>query len=322
MITYLNLEDPKEYGEVLEFLDQNSYKHYMQNPNWIYLKGGQYLKDKFCIYSKDNSGFNYYCNAFVKNKNGIKLLYIPRGPILDYSNLANINLFLKDIKTLLVKLNIDEVVLSPMAFENIMKQKLVVVNEGNYALQEHSQKECIVNLKSNLVDTLNGLSSKTRCNIKLSQKFNFKCEINQNFDLKEFYNLYNQTSKKHNFNKNTLEYFEKMLSLYKNDLILIQIKDDNEIISSGIYIKSGSVLYYAYGSTNYNYGNKMVSYLMHYKAIEYAILNNFKYFNMGGVYCDDNVDDPDYGLYRYKKGFCNNKFTYYIGDLSYKIKHP
>ena len=55
-------------------------------------------KTKYFIYYVENEEIIWSCNLLEKEKNNIKYLYAPRGPVLKNSNFDLINLFLKNIK--------------------------------------------------------------------------------------------------------------------------------------------------------------------------------------------------------------------------------
>lgn len=306
-----------DYDEYLKLLPDickiNSLRHYMQDFRWLMLKFGKNKIDKFAILGYDNGEIIYYCNIFYKsNKN---IIYAPRGPIIDFNNKRHLDIFISDIKEFLSSINCKNFVMSPMIFEC---ENINVISVNNhYEEQEHSKKECIVNVMPFDVSPTENVDKKCAYSFRKSLKNGFRVDVSNKIDhLDEFYKLYMKTSEKHQFTRNALSYFEALVDCFKNSIYSITVRDEDKIISYGLYILQGDNLYYIYGATDYSYSTQKVSYLMHYNAMIFCKQNRIKYFNMGGVYADDDeIESKDFGLLRYKKGFCSNKFTYYIGDL-------
>lgn len=312
MIRFINNYD--EYLEALPYIDNiNSPKHYMQDYEWFILKYGKHGVEKFSILGYDNNEIIYYCNIFIKTNK--KMAYAPRGPILDFNNEKHVNIFVSDIKKFLLDINCEKFTMSPMLFKcndpNIKQIK------NHYNEQEHSKKECIVCIEPYDTSPMENVDKKCAYAFRKSLKSGFSVNISKNIDnLNEFYKLYIKTSEKHQFNRNTLTYFKTLADCFKDSIYAITILNKDAIISYGLYIWKYDTLYYLYGATDYSYSSQKASYFMHYNAMSFCKNNKIKYFNMGGVYADDNeIESKDFGLLRYKKSFCKNKFTYYIGDL-------
>lgn len=288
-------------------------KHYMQDFNWFVLKDGEEKIDKFAVLGYDNDEVVYYCNIFLKHKKGFA--YAPRGPIIDFNNKRHLNVFIEDVKEFLSSINYKKFIMSPMVFK-CSNPNIELLN-NHYNEQEHSRKECIVDVTPFDDSPMETVDKKCAYSFRKALKGSLTASITNEIDnLDKFYKLYIKTSEKHGFNRNTLKYFETLVDCFKDTIYSIIIRDSNNIVSYGLYIWKDDTLYYLYGATDYSYSAQKASYFMHYNAMVFCKENKIKYFNMGGVYADDKeINSRDFGLLRYKKGFCKNNFTYYIGDL-------
>ena len=89
MIYELNLDDKIEVSKIKKFLADNSDSDYMQSIEWNIIRNE---KTKYFIYYVENEEIIWSCNLLEKEKNNVKYLYAPRGPVLKNSNFDLINL--------------------------------------------------------------------------------------------------------------------------------------------------------------------------------------------------------------------------------------
>lgn len=313
----LNLNNKEEVKRVNDFLNSCPYHDCMQTINWLLFKPSD---EKFGVYIEDeNNNIILYSNIFIINKNGVKKLYTSRGPICDYSNYDLINKFIKEITDIT---NIDYLVMDPRIFEFDFDKCIgspKIINHLDYFSQQYSSQNAIVTL-TNMDDLLNSFHSKTRYNIRQSIKKNVYYKVVKRIDIDKFYELYLDTAYRHEFKPHNKEYFINLLEIYKDDLVLCEVRCDDVVVCIGIYLIDRDKLYYLYGVSVRQFQDRMPSYAQHFKTMEYAYNMGLKYYDFGGVFCTgDDVTNGDYGLYKFKLGFCR-EFVNYIGEIEFDLK--
>lgn len=88
----------------------------------------------------------------------------------------------------------------------------------------------------------------------------------------------------------------------------------------GIFnIDYGNKVWYLYGASSNEHRNLMPNYLLQWEAIKYAIENKKDIYDFRGVTGILDKNHPQYGLYRFKKGF-NAEFTEFIGEIYLNFK--
>lgn len=116
------------------------------------------------------------------------------------------------------------------------------------------------------------------------------CYIEQgttNEDLSKFIELYYDNMKRvaaHKFYFFSTNYFEQLVNSvdFKTELLLCKLKETDEIISAGLFIKTDQIVQYHLSGTNNLFENlNPVKYLIDYTRIK-ATNEGFLFFNLGG----------------------------------------
>ena len=76
----------------------------------------------------------------------------------------------------------------------------------------------------------------------------------------------------------------------------------------------GNKTWYLYGASSNRHRNLMPNYLLQWTMIKEAIANKCDIYDFRGVSGVVDENHPQYGLYRFKKGF-NAEFTEFIGEV-------
>ena len=88
----------------------------------------------------------------------------------------------------------------------------------------------------------------------------------------------------------------------------------------GIFdIDDGNKVWYLYGASSNEHRNLMPNYLLQWEGIKYAIGQGKDVYDFRGVSGVLDESHPQYGLYRFKKGF-NAEFTEFIGEIYLDFK--
>lgn len=320
MIYSLNFNDITKVNRIKEFLKNNSDSDYMQSIEWNIIRNE---RKKYYIYYVENNEIIWSCNLLEKEKNNVKYLYAPRGPVLKDSNFDLINLFLKGIKEWMLKMNYTKLVINPYInltnlkkISNEYEYKITPKNDYNNLLD--SCKLAIMNIMFDEEELINKLPSKFRQNTRRSYRKGLKNKISKKVDLDNFYSLYIQTSERHNFTPHTIDYFRKLIETFKENLIFLEVWYNNTPLAMSIDIIYNNKLIYLYGVSSTENRNLLGMYNMQWEAIKYCIENKIPKYDFGGVFCEENdIENKDYGLYNFKKGYCYDGFIDIVPDITF-----
>lgn len=157
--------------------------------------------------------------------------------------------------------------------------------------------------------------SKTRYNVRLAGRKGVVIKEGNKEDLKVFHDIMVETGKRDNFLIRSLSYFEKMYDeLAPNHMKLLMAYHDDKAIAGIIPIMYGNKVWYLYGASSNRDRNLMPNYLLQWTMIQEAIDRGADMYDFRGVSGVVDENHPQYGLYRFKKGF-NARFVEFIGEV-------
>lgn len=94
---------------------------------------------------------------------------------------------------------------------------------------------------------------------------------------------------------------------------------EDKPISGVIPIMYGNKTWYLYGASSNKHRNLMPNYLLQWEMIKMSIAKHDSIYDFRGVSGVVDENHPQYGLYRFKKGF-GAKFTEFIGEIYIPFK--
>lgn len=250
------------------------------------------------------------------------LMYCPRGPVCDISNIELVKNIIKEAEKLKEKYNIFLLKMDPNIKYNEKIEKLYLEN-GFKVLNRKENKDNLIQPLHDMILYLDGydadslmktFSEKTRYNIRLSKRKGVETYYSRSKeDLKIFYDLYKITAIRDRLVCRSYEYFEKLLESYdENELRIYITKHENDYLSAALAFNYGGELFYLYGASSNEKRNLMPNYLMQWEMINWGIETGCNKYNFGGVL----EIDPNDGLYKFKIGFCKKDgITEYIGEI-------
>ena len=258
------------------------------------------------------------------------LMYSSRGPVCDITNKE----VLKDIKdgtdALAKKYKAFAIRMEPDIEKSNDEYRKIALELG-YKIKDDSKdfKDEIqprfvfrLDIKGKSKDELfSEFHQKTRYNIRLATKKGVVIKEGNREDLKDFHKIMVETGKRDEFGIRSLDYFEKMydeLVPYGHMKLLLAYYNE-EPIAGIIPIMYGNKVWYLYGASSNSHRNLMPNYLLQWTMIQEAVDRGADMYDFRGVAGVVDESHPQYGLYRFKKGF-NATFTEFIGEvyISYK----
>ena len=129
-----------------------------------------------------------------------------------------------------------------------------------------------------------------------------------------------ETGARDGFIIRSLSYFEKMYDeMAPEHMKLLMAYYDGKPISGVIPIFYGNKTWYLYGASSNEHRNLMPNYLLQWEMIKMAIARKDDIYDFRGVSGVVDESHPQYGLYRFKKGF-GATFTEFVGEVYIPFK--
>jgi lipid II:glycine glycyltransferase (peptidoglycan interpeptide bridge formation enzyme) len=263
---------------------------------------------------------------------GKSLFYCSRGPLLDYGDgglarevLTLLGEYCRRRNGFLLKLD--------PAVERAAGEAAAGALRacGFRALGEETgfggtQPRCV--MKLDLTPGTEGLLAackpKTRYNIRLAGRKGVEVRDDcRAAALRSFYDLLQVTAERDGFVVRSYAYFEKLMELLAPAgfarLFLAYCED--EPIAGALVTRFGATCCYLYGASANVHRERMPSYLVQWRMIEWAQSQGCSEYDFRGVSPSPEADDHLRGLNRFKAGF-NARFVEYIGEFDLPLSRP
>ncbi len=248
------------------------------------------------------------------------MIYIPRGPILNYADLSLTQRVLKDIEAharqnnaLFIKLDPDV----PIGFEptdtTIHPQgktvKALLLERGwRYAPQQIQFKNTVIlDIKPSEETLLAAMKPKWRYNIRLARRKQVVVDSGGTADLDTFYAMYAITSQRDGFlirpKPYYLDVWQHYLQARPKRAALLLAKVEEAPIAGLMLFYFAKTAWFIYGASTGQHRNLMPNHLLQWEAIKAAKAAGCTTYDMWGAPDVFDPSDSMWGVYRFKKGF-------------------
>ena len=266
-------------------------------------------------------------------RTGRSILYVPRGPIVDWSKPAELEALVKSLRESArqqraILLKIDPAVPdgTPGVVENLRRLGFVPSPDavGGFG---GTQPRCVMklSLEGSQDDVMGRFHQKWRYNIRLAERKGIKVTGDcKREDLAIFHELYRVTAERDGFTGRPLAYFQKMWdALVEPGLARLFITSfEGQPLSAAICFILPPQCWYVYGASSNEHRNLMPNHAMQWEMIRWAKERGCNVYDFRGVH---NVapseagsapvpliESPD-GLVRFKAGF-GAELIEYVGE--------
>ena len=266
----------------------------------------------------------------------INILYVPRGPLLDWSDnilqekvLSDLRNFAFKNKSLFIKIDPEIIENDEIKDQSWQKGADVSINIlkrlGWVFSPEQIQFRNTFWLDLNPPEEqlLAGMKQKTRYNIHLAERKGVKIHQIEASDFKILYDLYAQTSYRDKFIIRPKEYYfslwEMMFKNKKACGLLASV--NNEPVAAIILFFFAKKGWYFFGMSSNQERDKMPNYLLQWEAIKLAKKLGYSIYDLWGAPDKVSEDDRMWGVFRFKEGL-GAKFISTIGAWDFPTNYP
>ncbi len=262
------------------------------------------------------------------------ILYVPKGPVLDYNDGALRVQILKELEKLArrekaILIKIDPEVAQGWGVEQ--ERKSVV---GAQFMKEMEQRgwlksaeqiqfpnTVVLDLTQSEEQLLAAMKSKTRYNIRLAGRKGITVRQGTPDDLETVAAMYQETAARDNFAIRPAAYYlDAWRSFYKAGMAMPLLAEyEGSPVAAVILIRYGNRVTYMYGASTNQERNRMPNYLLQWEAIRWAKEQGCTIYDFWGAPTTFEEDDPLWGVWRFKDGF-QGDVVWHIGAWDYPVK--
>lgn len=315
-------------NEYTEFLEKHDRCNFQQSLEWGKVKTA-WTKEVVLAEDEDGKIIGSICVLIRKVPIFGNMMYSSRGPVCDVHDKKVLEQLTEGVKELAKKYKAFVFRMEPdikkddNEFRKIVEEIGYKVKDDAKDFKDEIQPRFVfrLDIKDKTEDEiLAGFHQKTRYNIRLATKKGVVVKEGSREDLKDFHKIMVETGSRDGFIIRPLEYFEKMYDeLAPKHMKLLMAYYEDKPISGIIPIMYGNKTWYLYGASSNSHRNLMPNYLLQWEMIKQAIANKHDMYDFRGVSGVVDESHPQYGLYRFKKGF-GAEFTEFIGEVYLPFK--
>lgn len=321
----------EQYQEFESFVSSHRAGSFMQSIQWTKVKSNWGHE---CVISRDPNGKIQGAMLVLIRKLpifGKTLLYAPRGPVCDLHRYDIIADLLEGVKILAKKYKSYLFRMDPYILADD-DEFISEIQKMGFAFQPHMPDFTTFQIRNNYMLDIEGKTeeellahfhSKWRYNIRLAARKGVVCDyynkgnVIDEQKLDEFYELMKTTGDRDGFIIRPKEYFRKMLlSLGEEHCRLYMCYKDSKALSGAVTTQYAGKTSYVYGASANEARNLMPNHLMQWTMIQWAVENGDFVYDFQGIPNYDDESSPNYGVYRFKKGF-NGQVVEFAGEFDY-----
>ena len=314
---------PENWNEIIAALPGASL---LQTSQWAEVKA-QMGWEAFPKLWRDDNG-NVEAAALVLKRpikagpipSGKSFLYIPRGPLMDWSNtalrervFADLTEFAKKQHALFIKADPDV----PVSFgepgtdefhENPVGQELLNWYQEHGWVRSLQQVQFAnsvwINTEAELDDLLANMKQRTRYKVRLAEKKGVTVRRGEPSDFEPIADLYAETSARDGFLIRPKQYYLDVWDRFFRCGMLTPLiaEVDGQMVAAVMIFITGKTARYVYGMSGTDHREKMPNYLLQWEAIKLAKEKGCTLYDLWGAPDEFTETDRMWGVYQFKRG--------------------
>lgn len=289
-----------------EFYGAHDGAHLLQSPQWALLKSEFGWFSQRVITSDVGSQI-----LFRKLPLGFTIAYIARGPVGNLNHFAE---HVREIDGVCKKHRAIFLKIEPDIWqddESCETARIQLSSFGSPAKSIQPRQTLIVSLEGDDESWLANMKQKTRYNIRLAEKKGVV--VQETEDIQTFQKLMEITGERNEFGVHSFAYYRKAFEEFYPQacrLFLASYKDQ-PLAAIMVFFKGQTAMYF-YGASSNQERNRMPTYLVQFKAMQWAASIGCKEYDLWGIPDEPleeleasfaDRDDGLWGVYRFKRGF-------------------
>lgn len=255
------------------------------------------------------------------------LLYVPRGPVLDYRDEEALDALLRGVReraggAFLLKCD-PPVEAGSEAAEALARAGLRRVSSGAFGGVQPTAV-MVLDLTTDVDKVFEGFKSKWRYNVRLAERKGVTVRMGTREDLDDFYAILRETARRDGFVVRGRGYFQTLWDVLEPaGMLRLFVASYEGVPVAGIMLMCmGERAIYTYGASSNEHRNVMPNHLIQWHAIRWAAESGYRVYDFRGVSpVRDGVPVQPHiaGLNRFKEGF-GARYVEYAGEFDLPLR--
>lgn len=267
-------------------------------------------------------------------RTSISVLYVPKGPLLDFNNaalrrvvLAQLESIARKQKAAFIKIDPDVVLSwglegnrrSPIGTKFVEELKARGWRFSDDQIQFRNTVE--LSLGRSEEEILKAMKQKSRYNIRLATRKGVVVRPGTAADFYVIANMYMETAKRDGFAVRPIDYYLDIWKTFYDDGMAQPFiaEYEGQPLAAVIVVHHGGKAIYMYGASTERERKRMPNYLLQWEAICWAKRQGLEIYDFWGAPDEFTESDPLWGVWRFKAGF-NGQVVRHIGAWDYPAR--
>jgi lipid II:glycine glycyltransferase (peptidoglycan interpeptide bridge formation enzyme) len=248
----------------------------------------------------------------------VKIAYIPHGPLVDWDDDEQLEVLLNQIDLAAYEHRAGLLKMEPYLWQEQMPpERWQAICERHELLTDTDDiqppQTLIVDLRPPEHDILMAMKSKTRYNIRLSDRKEITVREGAKEDIPIFNGLMQITSERDDFGVHEPHYYKSAFELFAPDQVAMFFAEYEETPLAALMVFAlGDTASYLYGASSNEERQRMPTYALQWAAMRWARNRGCTRYDLWGVpdYPEETLEaeftersDGLWGVYRFKRGF-------------------
>jgi peptidoglycan pentaglycine glycine transferase (the first glycine) len=277
------------------------YRHVLQSWEWGQFKSRWGWSPRYFINEEHTAAALVLRRTFSPLK--LNILYVPKGPVLDYSDRALVDRVLGD---LIVVAKRDRAIFIKIDPDLAELDRPILLDRGWRFSAEQIQfrNTMLIDLTRSEDDLLAAMKPKTRYNVRLAQKKGVTIRLGDLSDLDRLYQLYAETAQRDGFIIRPIDYYRDAWgSFIRSGLAQPLIAFvEQEPVAGLILFRFADRAWYMYGMSSNLHREKMPNHLLQWEAMRWSKMQGCAVYDLWGAPDELNESDSMWGVYKFKDG--------------------
>ena len=318
MLKTVELTDPHHWNETVLGLP---HPHILQSYQWGQFKGRYGWRPRYLVFQ--DAGTVRAAALVLKRtlpRLPVNVLYIPKGPLLDYRDIPLLGEVLSHLQDLARRERAIFIKVDPdVAADDEAVERCLTAHGWRLSTEQiQFRSTVLLDLSASEDDLLAAMKSKTRYNIRLARRKRVEVVLGGLDDLPLLYSMYAETSRRNGFVIRPYDYYENAWGSFVREGLarIFLARYDGETLAGVVIFRFGDTAWYMYGASVNRHRNLMPNHLLQWEAICWARSQGCTTYDMWGAPDVPKESDPMWGVYRFKAGF-GGTFVQHIGAYDY-----
>lgn len=218
-----------------------------------------------------------------------KMAYIPHGPLVDWSDDEQIKVLFNQIDQSVYQNRAGILKLEPLLWEDEfgIENWAAVCQRGGLIVPTDTvqpPRTVMIDIRGSDEEILAAMKSKTRYNIRLSDRKDVIVREGKAADLPKFIQLIQMTGQRDNFGTHDPRYYRDAFELFAPENAALLIAEyDEQPLAAAFVTAIGQTATYLYGASSDQERNRMPAYAVQWAAIQWAKQKDCTQYDMWGV---------------------------------------